>query len=141
MTRSPGAQRKRKCLLRVERVLRAARVARLLCRRRMTRRPGAQRKGKCLLRAARVQRAARVTTLLFSFCWPEKQGACTSHAKSVPEKQGAYNSHANSAQSLLHDKTAPENAAWPRFPGAQRKGKCASPQQRDTVTHVERSLL
>ena len=44
-------------------------------------------------------------------CWPDKQRAYTSHAKSAPEKQGAYTSPANSAQSLLHAKTATENAA------------------------------
>ena len=133
MTRRAGAQRKRKCLLRAARLLKFARVARVLCRRRMTRRPGAQRKGKCLLKVARLQRAASITRVLFSFCWPEKQGAYTSHAKSAPEKQGAYTSHANSAQSLLRAKTAPDNAAWPDILARSRRGS-ALPRDNATLS-------
>ena len=44
-------------------------------------------------------------------CWPDKQRPHTSHAKSAPKKQGAYTLPANSAHSLLHAKTATENAA------------------------------
>ena len=51
------------------------------------------------------------STVLLTCCWPEKQGAYTSHAKSAQEKQRAYTSHANNAQSLLHAETAPANAA------------------------------
>ena len=79
MTRRPGAQRKRKCLLRAVRLFRVARVARVVCRRRMTRRLGAQRKGKCRLRVAGLLRSATVTRFLFSFCWPEKQDLITPH--------------------------------------------------------------
>ena len=104
----------------------------------MTRRPGAQRKGKCWLIAARLLRAARVTRVLFSFCWPEKQGAYTSHAKSAPEKQGAYTSHAKSAQSLLHAQTAPDNAAWPDFLGRSGR-KVRSPAA--TRLHVRRRFI
>ena len=75
MTRRPGAQRKRNCLLRAARLLRVARVARVVCRCRMTRRHGAQRTGKCLLRVVTIGKPVRVTRILFSFCWPQKQGA------------------------------------------------------------------
>ena len=50
-----------------------------------------------LLRLARLLRAARVVRVLFTFRWQEKPRA--------------YTFHAESAQSLLHGKTGPDNAA------------------------------
>jgi hypothetical protein len=133
MTRRPGAQRKRKCLLRAVKLFRVARVARVVCRRRMTRRLGAQRKGKCRLKVAGLLRSATVTRFLFSFCWPEKQGPYTSHAENAPEKQGAFTSTANSAQSLLRAKTALDNAAWPDILARSGRGS-ALPRDNATLS-------
>ena len=76
----------------------------------------------------------------FVFFWPEKQGACISHAKNAPMKQGAYTLHANSAKSLLHANTElitpHDQTSWDAA-----DDKCAPPQQRDTVTYVERCFM
>ena len=120
---------------------RAGAQSRVRCRRCMTRPPGASGKGKCLIEAARLLRAVQELPEFYLVFVGRRSTELT-----LPTLRVRRRSRELTLPTLIvrsrccmlkrHLITPHDQTSW----GAAEE-KCASPQQRDTVTYLERSLF